>query len=307
MADPGEGSLPAVAAASRLEPFSRLVHRRWAIKSLWRCAVLVAAVMAASLLLAACGVGEEEEAAAPTVTTEAAETAQPTLTSTTAAAASPTVEESAPPEPTPLTCTHHVAPDGNDDNPGSAEAPWRTIQHAADTAEPRDTACIHAATYSEDVTFSRSGTADAAITFAAAPGETANVQGSLTLAPGTSYLQLIGFALQGFSIWGVTLEGDNHHVLLSHLDVAGGEAGVRITDGNSGEDPPIRGRERRGLGGQRYPRQRLHGCRLHAWPLRPDDLPAAGNLRVGVGSRLWRRRAGTGTRAGCRRRGLLHP
>ena len=199
--------------------------------------MLVAAVMVASLLLAACGGGEEEEAAAPTVTTEAAETAQPTLTSTTAAAASPTVEESAPPEPTPLTCTHHVAPDGNDDNPGSAEAPWRTIQHAADVAQAGDTVCVHTGTYSEDVTFARSGSAEAPISFAAAPGETANVQGSLTLAPGTSYLQLIGFALQGFSIWGVTLEGDNHHVLLSHLDVAGGEAGVRITDGNSGEDP----------------------------------------------------------------------
>jgi hypothetical protein len=104
-------------------------------------------------------------------------------------------------------------------------------------AQAGDTVCVHTGTYSEHVTFSRSGTADAAITFAAAPGETANVQGSLTLAPDTSYLQLIGFTLQGFPIWGVTLEGDNHHVLLSHLDVAGGEAGVRITDGNSGEDP----------------------------------------------------------------------
>jgi uncharacterized protein YkwD len=139
--------------------------------------------------------------------------------------------------PLTLTCTHHVAPNGNDDNPGTADAPWHTIQHAADTAQPGDTVCFGTGSYSEDVTFSRSGTADAAITFAAAPDETATVQGSLTLAPGTSYLNLIGFDILGFPVWGVTLEGDNHHVLLSHLDVAGGEASVRFTVGYSGEAP----------------------------------------------------------------------
>jgi hypothetical protein len=136
-----------------------------------------------------------------------------------------------------LTCTHHVAPSGDDGNPGTTEAPWLTIQHAADAAQPGDTVCVGSGSYSEDVTFSRSGTTEAAITFAAAPGETATVQGSLTLAQGTSYLNLIGFAVLDFPIWGVTLEGDNHHVLLSHLDVAGGEASVRFTVGSSGEAP----------------------------------------------------------------------
>jgi len=146
--------------------------------------------------------------------------------------------EQAQPTPIPtLVCTHHVALNGNDDNPGTADAPWHTIQHAADAAQPGDTVCVGTGSYSEDVTFSRSGTADAAITFAAAPDETATVQGSLTLAPGTSHLNLIGFAVLGFPVWGVTLEGDNHHVLLSHLDVAGGEASVRFTVGYSEEAP----------------------------------------------------------------------
>ena len=139
--------------------------------------------------------------------------------------------------PVPLSCTRYVATSGDDGNTGTFESPWRTLQHAADVAQAGDIVCVHAGAYSEDVAFSGSGTAEAAITFAAAPGETVTVQGSLTLAPGTSHLQLIGFALQGFPIWGLTLEGDNHHVLLSHLNVAGGEAGVRMTDGNSGEDP----------------------------------------------------------------------
>jgi len=146
--------------------------------------------------------------------------------------------EPAQPGPSPtLTCTRHVAPTGNDANPGTTEAPWLTIQHSADAAQPGDTVCVGSGSYSEDVTFSRSGTADAAITFAAAPAETATVQGSLTLAPGTSYLNLIGFAVLGFPVWGVTLEGDNHHVLLSHLDVTGGEASVRFTVGYSEQAP----------------------------------------------------------------------
>jgi len=144
--------------------------------------------------------------------------------------------EQAAPAPE-LTCTHYVAPSGDNDNPGTAQAPWQTIQHAANAAQPADTVCVSAGSYSEDVTFPSSGTADAAITFAAAPGETATVLGSLTLAPGTSYLRLSGFAVLGFPVWGVTLEGDNHHVLLSQLDVAGGEASVRFTVGYSEEAP----------------------------------------------------------------------
>lgn len=145
---------------------------------------------------------------------------------------------SPPTAPTQLACTRSVAPDGSDDNPGTAEAPWQTIQHAADTAQPGDTVCVGSGDYSAEgeLRFSLSGTADSPITFGAAPGETVTVQ-ALTLNPGTSYLRLVGFAVQGFPIWGVTLLGDNHHILLSHLAVSGGEAGFRLTEGDSGENP----------------------------------------------------------------------
>ena len=132
---------------------------------------------------------------------------------------------------------YHVAPYGNDANPGTAEAPWRTIQHAADIVQPGDTVLVHTGTYTEEVTFSSSGMAGAPITFTAAPDEVVTIQGSLTLAQGTSHLNLLGFAVQGFQYWGITLQGDNHHVRLSCFSVAGGEAGLRLTEGYSGEDP----------------------------------------------------------------------
>jgi len=138
----------------------------------------------------------------------------------------------------PTTCTHYVAPNGNDANPGTAGAPWRTLEHAASAVQPGNTVCVRAGTYTEEeVTFSRSGTAGAPITFTAVPGEAVTIQGSVTLARGTSYLNLVGFAVRGFRIWGVTLIGDNHHVRLSQLDVAGGEAGVHFTEGESGKAP----------------------------------------------------------------------
>jgi hypothetical protein len=199
------------------------------------------ALIALSVALAAVACGGEGEEAEPPVETPAAATSTVEAAATEEAPVVPT-EQGAPTE---LTCTHYVAPDGSDDNPGTDEAPWQTVQHAADTAGPGDTVCIHAGTYSageEGVTFSLSGTADAPITFAAAPGEVATVQGGLILPQGTSYVRLIGFAVQEFPVWGIELSGDNHHILLSHLDVAGGEASVRLTYGEtegSAEEGPV--------------------------------------------------------------------
>jgi hypothetical protein len=199
-----------------------------------------AVLLIALLLIAgavACGGGKEEVAAptaslAPTASPAASPKAGPEVT------AGPTSTSTAEATPTQLACTHHVAPNGSDDNPGTTEAPWHTIQHAADTAQPGDTVCVASGDYSAEgeLFFSNSGSADAPITFTSAPGETATVQ-ALTLSPGTSYLGLLSFAVQGFPIWGVTLRGDNHHILLSHLTVSGGEAGFRLTEGDSGENP----------------------------------------------------------------------
>jgi hypothetical protein len=46
-----------------------------------------------------------------------------------------------------LANTLHVSVDGNDSAAGTATAPWRTIQHAADAVAPGDTVIIHAGSY----------------------------------------------------------------------------------------------------------------------------------------------------------------
>ncbi len=73
----------------------------------------------------------------------------------------------------------HVSPSGDNAHDGSASRPLRTIQRAADLAQPGDTITVHAGTYRERITPPRGGTSDSArIVYQAAPGETVVIKGS---------------------------------------------------------------------------------------------------------------------------------
>jgi len=160
-------------------------------------------------------------------------TSAPTPTST-----APTTTPATPvPLPVEVDCTAYVSPAGDDGAAGTEQAPWGTIQHAADTAKPGDAVCLANGDYAGqgEVFFEVSGTTAAPIIFAAPAGSV--TVSALTLQKGASHLRFLGFTVQGFRIWGVTLLGTNEDVVLSHLTVIGGEAGIRLTDGNSGEPP----------------------------------------------------------------------
>jgi hypothetical protein len=148
----------------------------------------------------------------------------------------------------PVTCTYYVAPGGSDDAPGTEAQPWATFQHAADTVQPGDTVCFRGGAYpTEETHLTQSGTADAAITFIAYPGESPTLDGGgsvgelLILDQGTSYLRISGFSLRNFTVWGMELSGENRYVQLDHLDIGGGEASIRFTYGESAESPLAEG------------------------------------------------------------------
>ncbi|MBM4016804.1 MAG: DUF1565 domain-containing protein [Planctomycetes bacterium] len=69
--------------------------------------------------------------------------------------------------------TYFVAPNGNDDNPGTEDRPWATLKKAADSVERGDTVRIRAGVYSRTgpsqsaFTFSKAGTKEAPITYKA--------------------------------------------------------------------------------------------------------------------------------------------
>lgn len=141
-----------------------------------------------------------------------------------------------------------VSPSGDDSGPGTVERPFRSFARAAEAAAAGDVVSFRAGTYAteEEVVLTRSGSSGSPITFAAWPGEKPVLDGGgtpggiVTLGAGASWIRLSGFTVRGYRIWGLYLEGGNRGVVLDHLDVSGGEACLRVTDGNSG-DPPAHG------------------------------------------------------------------
>lgn len=74
---------------------------------------------------------------------------------------------------------YHVSVKGNDQHKGSATAPFRTINHAAQVAMPGDEIIVHAGTYREWVNPARGGESDdKRIVYRAAEGEKAEIKGS---------------------------------------------------------------------------------------------------------------------------------
>lgn len=73
----------------------------------------------------------------------------------------------------------HVAITGNDANRGTKSAPFRTIQHAADLAQPGDVITVHEGVYRERVNPPRGGSSDKRrIVYQAAKGEKVEIKGS---------------------------------------------------------------------------------------------------------------------------------
>jgi hypothetical protein len=82
----------------------------------------------------------------------------------------------------PATEERHVAPEGDDDDPGTAERPWATISHAFTQLEPGTTLLVHDGTYEERVDLElHPGRADAPITVVAAPDARPVIEGVLWL------------------------------------------------------------------------------------------------------------------------------
>ena len=102
----------------------------------------------------------------------------------------------------------YVSTNGNDSNPGTEAAPWRTIQHAADTARAGSMVNVRGGIYEELVSINASGNAsDGFITFRSYPGETA-ILDATHLTPGArsgiltihnqSYVRIEGFEIRNF-------------------------------------------------------------------------------------------------------------
>jgi hypothetical protein len=85
-----------------------------------------------------------------------------------------------------------AAPGAADTNPGTEEKPFKTIQHAADTAKPGDSICVMAGKYDERVKVKAGGTEGRPVAFLARPRRSATVRGFDLEA---SYVRIEGFEI----------------------------------------------------------------------------------------------------------------
>src|SRR5947209_2153186 len=74
-------------------------------------------------------------------------------------------------------CVDQRMPGASDANAGTEQAPWKTIVHAAEVAQPGDTVLIRTGVYREAVVAKRSGSADRPIRFQADAASTVVVTG----------------------------------------------------------------------------------------------------------------------------------
>ena len=125
----------------------------------------------------------------------------------------------------------YVSTTGDDKNPGTESAPWRTVQHAADTARPGSIVNVRGGVYEELVSINVSGNAsEGSITFRSFPGESAVLDatrfaptsrtGVLTI-HNQSYVRIEGFEIRNFRTaehrlapLGIDIHGSGSHIEL---------------------------------------------------------------------------------------------
>jgi hypothetical protein len=127
--------------------------------------------------------------------------------------------------------TYYVSTTGSDLNPGTLAAPFRTIQHAANTAVAGDAVQVRGGVYNEKVHLPHSGnTTSGYISFTNYPGETAVVDGTGISCCGStgqdglfslttnSYIIIEGFEIRNYATstaataTGIDFEGAGSHV-----------------------------------------------------------------------------------------------
>jgi len=130
----------------------------------------------------------------------------------------------------------YVSTKGDDANPGTQTAPWRTIQHAADTVRPGSTVNVRGGIYEERVTMNVSGNAnDGYVTFRSYPGEIAVLDGGhftpetrsgMLVIHNKTYIRIQGFEIRNYrtaehrlSPLGISVTGAGSHIELLHNNV----------------------------------------------------------------------------------------
>jgi chitodextrinase len=108
--------------------------------------------------------------------------------------------------------SYYVSSAGSDSSNGSINAPFATIQHAANIVNPGDTVYVRGGTYYQRVSLTRSGSSAGYITFQNYPGESPVLDGRgfgagyMFAATDVSYLKIIGLTVQNYTGGGIFVQ-----------------------------------------------------------------------------------------------------
>lgn len=150
----------------------------------------------------------------------------------------------------------YVSTSGDDKNPGTEAAPWRTIQHAADVARAGSTINVRGGIYEELVTVESSGNAtDGYITFRSYPGETATLDGEHLTPQGRSAMLTIHdksyVRIEGFEI--CNYRTAEHRIAPLGISVMGAGSHIELLNNNVHNiENTFQGRDRPGSGGNGF-------------------------------------------------------
>ena len=116
----------------------------------------------------------------------------------------------------------YVSPEGNDDDSGTEDKPFKTIQKALDTVEAGGTIYVREGSYSALNTFSSSGKKGKYITLKNYPGEKPRLtmtheDGAIISLDGNDYIIIEGFEICDFSsdiAYGILLDSDESNIII---------------------------------------------------------------------------------------------
>lgn len=153
---------------------------------------------------------------------------------------------------------YYIAPDGNDQNTGTIQEPWRTLQHAADHAKPGSTVYLREGVYHQKVKITRSGNASGNPTlFSSYPqekviidGEGLSVRGieGLIEVENASFITIQNLEIRNFttSLRGQVPTGIYIHGAGEHIQILGNSVHSIANDAKpSGAD--LQGRDAHGI------------------------------------------------------------
>ncbi len=140
------------------------------------------------------------------------------------------------PEPRAGEDVRYVSPEGSDDDPGTQDEPWETVEHALSEAEPGVRILLREGAYEEEVDVEVEGEEGRPVVLEAYPGERAVVNGQMDLVD-ARHVRVSGLVFEGEDTSGTAIRvTGGEDVEFSHNEVTGYQGsdsaqGFLITDG----------------------------------------------------------------------------